>query len=623
MGARREYWEDNLAGSEGGGRDWENFLAHARLILALVCTVTVCLSPACLGQHVASSRLLVFLYLIYSFITSIVVRLHRHHSLAWGLCLGSAEVVITSLIIMFTGGAQSYFLGLYLFVLLAAACKWGFNGAVLTSGACIVFLFSDLIVPSSWLGSAPTMMGGSRSFTAAMALSASLVSAASLLGLLVERDNERYGDAVVITRLVRSAVPEPGFSATLGHTLISLREYFDADMVRLAIQEIGGDQGVAWEVTRLTGKNGEGVHSWKLAKSARGAYFAMPPEEVRRGLKLGLVAADDKPEAVAVGNQKHGGQDDLHLGRDRLSAPTRYLDRTYDLDIVSEHHSAVVGSWSLLATSFSFEGKWLGRLTMYNPRSGRRPSTDARFLGALVREVGPAVYGKFLVGRLRSRAQAKERVRLVQELHDGIIQSLIGLEMQIDVLRRTGAASCHQPSCPQYAMGHLQELVHNEIANLREEMQRIRPLTVDPRRLFEYMAGTVDRFGRDQGISASFVAESQEVSLSPHVCNELVRILQEALVNVRKHSGAHKVTVRFSRENGHYKLCVEDDGRGFGFTGRLSSAELDASSNCPLIIKERVGAIGGELMIESVQGSSAKLEIIVPLTTNGRVSSDD
>jgi signal transduction histidine kinase len=211
----------------------------------------------------------------------------------------------------------------------------------------------------------------------------------------------------------------------------------------------------------------------------------------------------------------------------------------------------------------------------------------------------------------------------VQELHDGIIQSLIGLEMQIDVLRRTGAASCHQPSCPQYAMGHLQELVHNEIANLREEMQRIRPLTVDPRRLFEYMAGTVDRFGRDQGISASFVAESQEVSLSPHVCNELVRILQEALVNVRKHSGAHNVIVRFLRENGHYKLCVEDDGRGFGFTGRLSSAELDASSNCPLIIKERVGAIGGELMIESVQGSSAKLEIIVPLTTNGRVSSDD
>ena len=44
---------------------------------------------------------------------------------------------------------------------------------------------------------------------------------------------------------------------------------------------------------------------------------------------------------------------------------------------------------------------------------------------------------------------------------------------------------------------------------------------------------------------------------------------------------------------------------------------------CPVVIMERVGAIGGELMIESVQGSGARLEILVPLTTNDRVPSDD
>jgi len=145
----------------------------------------------------------------------------------------------------------------------------------------------------------------------------------------------------------------------------------------------------------------------------------------------------------------------------------------------------------------------------------------------------------------------------------------------------------------------------------------VRPLEVEPGRLLDCMAGTVDRFRRDLGISASFVAESQEVSLPPRVCTELVRIVQEALANVRKHSGAHKVLVRFVRENGHWKLCVEDDGQGFGFTGRLSSADLEASSQCPLVIKERVRAIGGELMVESVQGSGTRLEILVPLSANG------
>jgi two-component system nitrate/nitrite sensor histidine kinase NarX len=232
------------------------------------------------------------------------------------------------------------------------------------------------------------------------------------------------------------------------------------------------------------------------------------------------------------------------------------------------------------------------------------------------------VYSKYLVARLRSRAQAMERIRLAQELHDGVIQSLIGLEMQIDLLRRTQKASGNPASLLQ-ELHRLQMLLHDEILDVREEMQRIKPLEVQPSRLIEYMAGEVGRFRREQGIAASFVAECQEVFLPARVCTELVRIVQEALANVRKHSGAHNVFVRFARENGHYKLCVEDDGCGFGFTGRLSSAELEASSYCPLVIKERVRAIGGEFMIESSKGLGARLGVLVPLAANGRVSSDD
>jgi signal transduction histidine kinase len=280
----------------------------------------------------------------------------------------------------------------------------------------------------------------------------------------------------------------------------------------------------------------------------------------------------------------------------------------------------VLGSWRLLATSFLFEGKWLGRLTVYNPRKRCDRKTDLRFLEGFVREAGPAVYDKYLVSRLRSRIQAKERARLAQDLHDGVIQSLIAVEMKIDLLRRKQAAFCPIP-CPFLDQGRLQELVHNEIADLREEMQRVRPLEVEPTRFLQSMAWTVDRFRQELGISASFVTECQEVALPPRVCTELVRIVQEALANVRKHSGAHKVLVRFSRENGRYKLCVEDDGRGFGFSGCLSSAELEASSQCPLVIKERVRAISGDLMIESAPGSGARLVILVPSTAYGRVSS--
>jgi signal transduction histidine kinase len=520
-----------------------------------------------------------------------------------------------------SGGAQSPFLGLYLFVVLAAAFKWGFNGALLTACACIAFLFSDLILPSSWSTKSPNLMGEGSSFVTTMTLSATLVSLACLLGLLVEREMKRYGDATVITALLRSAVPEPSFRAALSNTLLSVREHFDADQVRLALQEINGDEGIAWEVTRLTKSKENGLHSWKLTESLRQGCFAMPPEKVRHALGLGRTGGGTSFREGAEGYKRRGALGRWFTGLPGFSTARPSGDGFDDLRIVGEQHSPFVFSWSFLATSFSFEGKWLGRLIVYNPRWGWNPSPGLRFLEALVREVGPAVYNKYLVARLRSRAQTRERVRLVQELHDGVVQSLIGLEMQIDFLRRTQTASSDPPRLLQ-ELCRVQALLHNEVAAVREEMQRIKPLEVQPGRLLEFMARAVERFRREQGVSASFVTETEEITLPPRVCTELVRIVQEALANVRKHSGAGKVLVSFARENGHYKLCVEDDGRGFGFTGPLSAAELEASPNCPLVVTERVRAIGGELMIESRRGSGARLEILVPLTTNGRLSSD-
>jgi len=57
---------------------------------------------------------------------------------------------------------------------------------------------------------------------------------------------------------------------------------------------------------------------------------------------------------------------------------------------------------------------------------------------------------------------------------------------------------------------------------------------------------------------------------------------------------------------------VDDDGRGFGFSGRLSQAQLDQSRRGPVVIKERVQAMGGELEVESDPGRGSRLAITVP-----------
>jgi signal transduction histidine kinase len=263
----------------------------------------------------------------------------------------------------------------------------------------------------------------------------------------------------------------------------------------------------------------------------------------------------------------------------------------------------------VVGVAMAFGEEWSGRLLLVDPNRGVGRRTGLRFVRALVRQVGPAAYSRYLLRRLRSRVGAIERARVARELHDGVIQSLIGLEMKVQVLRRQ-AGGVSAPIAGELA--RIQEELRQEVLNVRELMEQMKPIDLDPKHLPEYLADVVDRFRRGTGISAMFVCDFEEVNLAPGVCRELARIVQEALVNVRKHSSASNVLVRLTAEDGLWKLIVDDDGGGFAFSGRYNHRELDAIRKGPMVIKERVRSIGGELSIESVPGRGARLEISIP-----------
>jgi signal transduction histidine kinase len=88
--------------------------------------------------------------------------------------------------------------------------------------------------------------------------------------------------------------------------------------------------------------------------------------------------------------------------------------------------------------------------------------------------------------------------------------------------------------------------------------------------------------------------------------------VQEGLVNVRKHSGARHALVRLAAAPGKWSLTMEDDGKGFPFAGRFNHDQMDEFGKGPMIIKERVRLIGGELTVESNPGQGVRLEITVP-----------
>jgi two-component system nitrate/nitrite sensor histidine kinase NarX len=99
------------------------------------------------------------------------------------------------------------------------------------------------------------------------------------------------------------------------------------------------------------------------------------------------------------------------------------------------------------------------------------------------------------------------------------------------------------------------------------------------------------------------------VALPPAKALEIVRIVQEALANVRRHSHARNVLVSLTREDGACRLVIEDDGCGFAFEGRLSALELDQRRLGPAVIKERAHMAGAQLAVDSSPGVGARVEL--------------
>jgi signal transduction histidine kinase len=182
---------------------------------------------------------------------------------------------------------------------------------------------------------------------------------------------------------------------------------------------------------------------------------------------------------------------------------------------------------------------------------------------------------------------------------------------QVEVLRR-GAADDHPLLAVE--LGRIREMLHGEVLNLRETMRRMGAWRVTSAGLVKHLAETVDRFQRDTGAAARFWSDlgPEDIRLAPRACREVAQILIEALVNVRKHSGATRVLVSMTGFNDHLRLSVEDDGRGFPFSGQRSRDELEADRTGPRVIAERTRVIGADLLVESKPGAGARLVVSWP-----------
>ncbi|HUJ30864.1 MAG TPA: sensor histidine kinase [Candidatus Acidoferrum sp.] len=263
----------------------------------------------------------------------------------------------------------------------------------------------------------------------------------------------------------------------------------------------------------------------------------------------------------------------------------------------------------LMAATIESEGRPAGRVLLVNPR--RRFSVgDLRHFEQVVRHIGPPLENIFLLRNLRARAVESERSRISRDLHDGILQTLMSLHIQLDVLRRK------LPQAPDQVaedLANLQQTMQHESLEFRRMVTDMRPLRVESADMRELMLGFAERFRNESGIAIDLFIEDRNLRLPDRLCRELFQIYRESLHNIKKHANASHVVVKLGQDETKVSLVVDDNGSGFSFSGRFTSEELDRLRLGPISIKERTRSVGGTLTVESNPGHGARLTIEIPL----------
>ena len=245
---------------------------------------------------------------------------------------------------------------------------------------------------------------------------------------------------------------------------------------------------------------------------------------------------------------------------------------------------------------------------------------EVRLLGIIANHIGIVIENTRLYESLResaenmrfyirqiTRAQEEERLRIAQELHDETAQALILLSRRLDAL----ASEEGMPQTVMERVEDLRELTDNILAEVRRFSRDLRPSVLDHLGMLPALQGLVSDLEREAGITVELKVVGEERPLPSETALALFRITQEALRNVRRHSGASGAVTTVAFLQDQVRITIEDNGRGFeppeGLGARAVPGHLGLIG-----MRERAQLLGGNLEVQSAPGKGTTITVVVP-----------
>ena len=213
----------------------------------------------------------------------------------------------------------------------------------------------------------------------------------------------------------------------------------------------------------------------------------------------------------------------------------------------------------------------------------------------------------------RAQASIEERERLARELHDDLGQTIGFVNTQAQAIRKL--LSKGETTRADDCLARLVEVAQEADADIRDSIFGLRSLGSLEQGFVAAAEQYIQRFGKNYGIQVAFRVESavSDDALGDAAQVQLLRIIQEALANARKHAQARGVRVTLTAQDSCAQVVIEDDGQGFEPAEVLSG---NAQKFGLRFMQERAEAVGGRVSIQSANGHGTRVVVQVPSRTS-------
>lgn len=242
----------------------------------------------------------------------------------------------------------------------------------------------------------------------------------------------------------------------------------------------------------------------------------------------------------------------------------------------------------------------------------------------LVQELGIIVQENEQFQKEIIRAREEERKYIARELHDRVIQELVGMKYQFAHMMTSFTLPLSDPGSKANGAEMLafQEEISVLIQTTRHLCQDLRPAALDLG-LIPSIRSLVNRFELESGITAMLLIEGDRATaVDEDISLCLFRCTGEALTNIRKHAAATQVSVRLSLQPKQVLLSVTDNGVGFIVPERLGN--LMEQNRFGLVgMRERVELLNGNIHITSTPSQGTCLEVVMPLMDKPMIGEDN